>query len=171
MDNIVEYLVAIIFIISFLSEIFGKKKKQKDTNFPSKDEEKPVIILKEQNTNPFEIKIPDFETYDVFDKNKPKLQKNYQNFEEGFKKDEELVKKKRSLIEEYERSYRVEKPVKQSVKKNITAYSDSEIKAFTENINQTKNKLFNHTSIKDYIIATEILGKPVALRNKCRRIL
>jgi hypothetical protein len=33
-----------------------------------------------------EIKIPDFETYDVFDKNKPKLQKNYQNFEEGFKK-------------------------------------------------------------------------------------
>jgi predicted RND superfamily exporter protein len=171
MDNIVEYLVAIIFIISFLSEIFGKKKKQKDANFPKNDEEKPVTIFKEHKNNSFEINIPDLETYDVFDKNRPKSKKNYQNFEEGFKKDEELVKKKRSLIEEYERSYRDEKPEKQSVKKNINAYSDSEMKAFTENINQTKNKLFNHTSIKDYIIATEILGKPVALRNKCRKIL
>ena len=34
MDNLVEYLVAIIFIISFLSEMF-KKKKKGGTTVPS----------------------------------------------------------------------------------------------------------------------------------------
>ncbi len=170
MDNIVEYLVAIIFIISFLSEIFGKKKKKGEKKTTtSYEDDKPIIISHDREELPFEIKLPDI--FDIEKAKKKKSNKEYQAFEDSFKKDEEIIKKKRSLIDEYENSFRTEKPVRQPIKKDSKNYSSAEIQAFTKNINNTKEKFFNNESIRDFIIASEILNKPIALRNKCRRIL
>ncbi|HPN38737.1 MAG TPA: hypothetical protein PL041_10055 [Melioribacteraceae bacterium] len=171
MDNIIEYLVAIIFIVSFLSELFGKKKKKnEDKSSTTFEDDKPVIISTEKKYDPFEFNLPDFNDLETKSKKQKKFNKNYQNYEDSFKKDEELIKKKKSLIDEYEKSYVSESSIKQVVKSQKANYSSDELKNFSANINNTKNSLFNPVSIRDYIIASEILGKPISLKNRCRKI-
>jgi hypothetical protein len=170
MDNIIEYLVAIIFIISFLSELFGKKKNKGGEIPPTIDKDEDTVIIKDRKKDfPFEFNIPD--PLGTEKPKKKRTKKNYQSFEESYKKTEELIKKKKSLIEEYENSFRTSKTIKQNSQKSHSMYTADEIEAFTKNMNNTKLNLFNHQSIRDFIIASEILNKPVALRNRCRKIL
>jgi hypothetical protein len=174
MDNIVDYLVVLFFIISFLASIFKKKK-----NTPVAKSEDKILKTQIQNPNIVEKK------------------KAANPFEDFFKSiNDEIVKAKaettRSEVDEY-----YENAMQKSADVNYTYQSDYKqreyiepvpeqkfpidklgmsIKSYDESLKQTKekheskkakeirNRLKQNTSIKDFIIISEILGKPKALQ-------
>lgn len=174
MDNLVEYLVAIVFIISFLIELFGNKdKKPKNDNKSSKPNDDNI---KNQDTKIFSRKYDDYysenDKYAIKKSYEIEKKKEKRSNVEAKKRNNELIKNKKSIIEEYENFNSTEEKVtKKVVSQKNAGYSEQEVKVFTENINNTKQNLFNRTTLKDFIIAYEILNKPLALRNRCRRTL
>lgn len=183
MDNFFEYLVAIIFIISFLSEIFKKKKGgtkvPPETSSQNSSDERVVISdpLEEMlQAKKQKAKSRQQNEQQNYSKQNYKLDDFIYNPEKEFKENQyisyENSKPKESLIQQYEKAKKVDKPNSASAKINQnTGYTEQELLDYTNKINETKSELLNHSNLKEFFIVSEILAKPISLRKKCQRIL
>lgn len=164
MDNIVDYLVVLFFIISFLTSIFKKKKKTSEAISEDKS-------LKTQNQNPNIVE-------------KKKAASPFQDFFNSI--NEEIVKAKaevsRSEVDEYyedamlksadAREFVEPLPAKKTPKDKagitIKSYHESlrqaKEKHESKKAKEIRNRLKQNTSMRDFIIINEILGKPKALQ-------
>ncbi len=174
MDNIVDYLIVLFFIISFLSSVFRKKKKQAEKE--GKIKQQPIVELKRDdvqknnvvakkststNKNSFEdmlkamLQVPE-----PVQEQKSEVDAYY---EEAMRKSEIIKTEKESLIPASEESHRVRSTVKKS-----NTYSEAMAEAKKKHSSQKaikiRGNLHNMTTIRDYIVMNEILGKPIALR-------
>ena len=174
MDNIVDYLIVLFFIISFLSSVFRKKKKQAEKEGKIKqqpiaelkrdDVQKNNVIAKKStsaNKNSFEdilkamLQVPE-----PVQEQKSEVDAYY---EEAMKRSSVMTTKKESLIPASEESHRVKATIKKS-----NTYSEAMAEAKKKHSSQKaikiRGNLHNMTTIRDYIVMNEILGKPIALR-------
>jgi len=174
MDNIVDYLIVLFFIISFLSSVFRKKKKQAEKEGKIKqqpiaelkrdDVQKNNVIAKKStsaNKNSFEdilkamLQVPE-----PVQEQKSEVDAYY---EEAMKRSSVMTTKKESLIPASEESHRVKATIKKS-----STYSEAMAEAKKKHSSQKaikiRGNLHNMTTIRDYIVMNEILGKPIALR-------
>lgn len=174
MDNIVDYLIVLFFIISFLSSVFRKKKKQAEKE--GKIKQQPIVELKRDdvqknnvvakkststNKNSFEdilkamLQVPE-----PVQEQKSEVDAYY---EEAMKRSSVMTTKKESLIPASEESYRAKSTIKKS-----NTYSEAMAEAKKKHSSQKaikiRGNLHNMTTIRDYIVMNEILGKPIALR-------
>jgi len=174
MDNIVDYLIVLFFIISFLSSVFRKKKKQAEKE--GKIKQQPIVELKRDdvqknnvvakkststNKNSFEdmlkamLQVPE-----PVQEQKSEVDAYY---EEAMKRSSVMTTKKESLIPASEESHRVRSTVKKS-----NTYSEAMAEAKKKHSSQKaikiRGNLHNMTTIREYIVMNEILGKPIALR-------
>ncbi|MFA3781954.1 hypothetical protein ABRY23_02675 [Melioribacteraceae bacterium 4301-Me] len=177
MDNLLEYLIALFFIISLLSSL-NKKKKQEHTEknqYPTASEkaydnrhensykidfdkllEKKLTIDKEKSitwdpSKEFEDKIsePEFhkEINEVDYDNLPSLERNEAIIENHFPSLKvDITGTKRDLQTAYEYSI---------FEKELAV--------------RIREKLLDRNFIKDFFIITEILNKPMALRNRWQK--
>ena len=173
MDSIVDYLIVLFFIVSFLFSVFKKKKKQADeaekTGQPivesqRRNVQKENVVAKKTNTtttNSFEnilkamLQVPE-----PVDEHKSEVDAYY---EEAMKKSEIMKPKKESLISASEEPHRKYKVVEKS-----NTYADAmrevKIRHSSQKAMKIRGSLNNMSSIKNYIVMNEILGKPIALR-------
>lgn len=168
MDNIVDYLIVLFFIISFLSSVFKKKKKQaqKDLigqNKPIARKETSNEVVKQKSTS-----------------------SSKSAFEEIFKAILEVpepVEAPKSEVDEYfeeaiKNSAMIESGMSQdSFQMEQSQHEDETTNTYTEAIKDIrkqhisrkamiiKQSLKNNNTIKEYIIINEVLGKPIALRD------
>ena len=174
MDNIVDYLIVLFFIISFLSSVFRKKKKQAEKE--GKIIQQPIVELKRDdvqknnvvakkststNKNSFEdmlkamLQVPE-----PVQEQKSEVDAYY---EEAMKRSSVMTTKKESLIPASDESHQVKSTVKKS-----NTYSEAMAEAKKKHSSQKaikiRSNLHNMTTIRDYIVMNEILGKPIALR-------
>ncbi|MFH0735084.1 MAG: hypothetical protein V1773_08845 [bacterium] len=180
MDNLVEYLVAIIFIISFLSEMF-KKKKKGGTTVPSSDSPKikvddnysvpdsldDIFKLRTQTNKPVPKKLNNYVSATLGKKD------NYQDkrtFDRTTLGNSPIINSEESLIEKYERKKKLDSGIPTFAKQK-PGQLKNETNLFADSTNQIKHQLFNHQSLRNYIVVSEILAKPLALRKKCQKIL
>jgi len=174
MDSIVDYLIVLFFIISFLSSVFKKKKKQ-----IAKEEDKkqrPIAEMQIENAQKNKI---------VSEKSKTVNKPSFENilkamlqvpeptedqksevdayYEEALKKSAIINHEKESLIPATDESHRVLINEDKS-----SSYIDAMKKIKKKHISQKaimiKENLNNISTIKDYIVMNEILGKPIALK-------
>jgi len=177
MDNLYEYIIALVFIVSILSEIFGKKKKKKETSEPNEtrnyEKESPVVIERTFEEI-FGVKppIPKQENanyqYRQSESEKNNREQKY-NYDSNSYSKPELTSQKESFSQKYGNSLEIEKQTISYMPNQNTGYSKEEMKDFTDSIDHLKNSLFNYNSLRDYIVATEILNKPISLRRRCQR--
>lgn len=185
MDNVFEILIYIIIIISFLSSIFKKKQKtqQRTQQRPQSDnyEQKEVAVSEPQSKEDYDVlkEIEDFfkvgsEQYgqgkrvpveqessetDYRIEETPKtetLQTNSaaETFRSEIEKQREELKLKRAMVDSV-----VEEKAKQF--EELLAKPVQPVKSVAAAI---KSKLRNQQNIKEYIVFSEILGKPKAFR-------
>jgi hypothetical protein len=185
MDNIIEYIVFIFFLISILNGIFGKKKKKqqqadKDSQtvrqqrVPESEsqEKKPAQNILEEL---FGLKMPSEsspsqERYDAFN-TKDSKSRDYQkesswdpeeDYDDYFTK---TLKKATPAISEF-------KAPKSILKLDDKIPGLKNIPAFEQNIpvkenlrrKNIKSKLKDPKSLRDYIIVQELLNEPKAFR-------
>jgi hypothetical protein len=150
MDNFIQYVFYLIIIIAFLNSIFGKKKKSE-----TKTE------TQEPESHPYDREI-DYTQAEPLDAG-----------EDNFAITKEIEKLFRKDIPmESLPSINVE-PVKINETEVKRDYTEERAKEFEKQLNKReyssdwfnksiRNKLQNPESLKDYIIISEILGKPKA---------
>ena len=174
MDNIVNYLIVLFFIISFLSSVFRKKKKQAEKE--GKIKQRPIVEVKTQDVRKDQV---------VAKKSTPAAKNSFEEilktmlqvpepvqeqksevdayYEEAMRKSEIIKTEKKALIPASEESHRVQSTVKKS-----NTYSEAMAEAKKKHSSQKaikiRGNLHNITTIRDYIVMNEILGKPIALR-------
>ena len=150
MDNFIQYLFYFIIIAAFLNSIFGKKKKVETRRVPQKQE-------------------PDSFGTDTIDSGTYTPKSNDEDYtilneiENLFKKDMPVEPITAAKVEEV----KIVEPI------SNMSYIEERAKEFEKQVNKRKddsdrfrmnikNKLQNPESLKDYIIISEILGKPKA---------
>jgi hypothetical protein len=146
MDNFIQYLFYFIIIAAFLNSIFGKKRKVEPRQV-SKDNEPKAL-----GTDTFDTRINSSRTneedYTILNE-----------IENLFKKDiltEPIHSEKKQDAIEFKKDY-IEERAKEFEKQDIKRKDNYDW--FSSNI---RSKLKNPESLKDYIIISEILGKPKA---------
>ena len=150
MDNFIQYVFYLIIIIAFLNSIFGKKKKSEPKQVPEEPASQPY-----HRENDYE----QAETLDAGEDNFAITKE----IERLFLKDIPI---------EASPSIKVE-PVEITVTEVKRDYTEERAKEFEKQLNKReyssdwfnksiKNKLQVPESLKDYIIISEILGKPKA---------
>lgn len=174
MDSIVDYLIVLFFIISFLSSVFKKKKKQMAK--ADQAQLRPVVEVKKQympkknvvaqkNTS---VAKPSFENMLKAMLQVPEPVEEQKSevdayFEEAMKKSTMMTTKKKSLISASEKH--LQKIVKN---KKPSSYDKAIREINKKHSNQEslriKENLHNAATLKNYIVMNEILGKPIALR-------
>lgn len=179
MENLVDYLIVLFFVISFLSSFFKKKKKTVSTTANSAKQH-PAAKLQRENVrenkiavngnrtkkkSPFEdilksmLEVPEpaaVKEKSEVDAYYDEALKNSAMMEKGMYKEETSVVEDTSLragIEFQENQNTYLNTIKEHHKKNGNK------KAM-----KIRKDLFNDQTIKKYIIMSEILGKPMALR-------
>ncbi len=177
MDNIIEYLVAIIFIISFLSEIFKKKKggttvppsnskkSQDQDTYSIPDRLDDAFRIKVQKGKPVQKKMDSYVSATIGKTNPYQTQYSYDT---SISAKDAIITSEDSLIQRYEKRKNSESTIPSFVNQN-TAYSTEQMQDFKDNINDIKKELFNYSSLRDFVVVSEVLGKPLALRKKCQR--
>lgn len=188
MDNLFEILIYLIIIISFLSSIFKKKKQQPQKKPPVQEpqredyyqaEQPEASIPQSQQKEEYDIlkELEDF--FKVGDEPTERRVPVPQNQPETVTTDEEHTR--REIWQEKTKSEHVAddwERKKSEVKKIISSVDSSiEKKAaiFEESLERkesvyssialsVKSKMKNPSTLKEYIIFSEILGKPKALR-------
>jgi len=184
MDNLFEILIYVIIIISFLSSIFKKKKQQQqkppaqhpqsadyyetEVSVPQTQSKKEYDILKELEvffkvgTEPTKQEIP-------IPKEQPK---RMTHIEEHTRTDSwQTPTTSEHLADVWERkkeevSKRVAR-VDSSVEKKAAMFEESlerKESVYSSIALSVKSKMKNPSTLKEYIIFSEILGKPKALR-------
>jgi hypothetical protein len=185
MDNIFEILIYVIIIISFLSSIFKKKKKQQ--------QKPPVIQTQQEEYSQAEVSVPQTqpkEEYDVLKELEdffkvgdeptkqqipvpvPPKQPKIPNMEEHVRTDSWHAKTESDhYVDEWERRKSEVKKIISSVDSSIEkkaalfeASLDEKDATFSSIALAVKSKMKSPSTLKEYIIFSEILGKPKALR-------
>ena len=184
MDNLFEILIYVIIIISFLSSIFKKKKQQQ--------QKPPVRQTQQEEYSQTEASIPQTqskEEYDILKElevffkvgDEPTARKVPvpQQSAESVPTLEEHTKSENWKTPTVSEHYADEWERKKTEVKKIIASVDSSIEKkaalFEESLERkesvyssialsVKSKMKNPSTLKEYIIFSEILGKPKALR-------
>jgi hypothetical protein len=150
MDTFIQYLFYFIIIAAFLNSIFGKKKKTETSQVPPEPASQSYDRENEyKQTESLEAGEDNFEIM--------------QEIENLFKKD--LPAKSSSPINP--------EPIKVNDNETKRDYTEERAKEFEKQLNKReyssdwfnksiRNKLQTPESLKDYIIISEILGKPKA---------
>ena len=173
MDNIVDYLIAGFFIISFLSSLFKKKKAKEN---PNKDIEKvpansqqEVKERKQKGKNPFE------EFFKVINEELDNAKKDISHSEVDEYYEKAFQKSDNAKIADQETSHysqpdsvpELSRAAKESTI-SIESYSDSvqdtKEKHESRKAKEISTRLSKKDSIREFIIMNEILGKPKALQ-------
>ncbi|MCF8240002.1 MAG: hypothetical protein K9J16_01345 [Melioribacteraceae bacterium] len=180
MDNLFDYIIILFFIFSLLLPLF-KKKKQKDTapksersgtfgNVPQNQhapqKEKPKDLLEElfglklpqeqtrQQTTPHQMRNESAESWNPEDEFENKLSADTSSA--PLKEQKDKMSHYDKLAEQVLSRKSGKDPFKDTLK--VIDISKKEAPAF--NI----NKINNPTSLQEYIVFSEILNKPKALR-------
>ena len=182
MDNIFEILIYVIIIISFLSSIFKKKKQQQ--------QKPPVRQPQTDKTYQTEVAVPQTgkkEEYDILRELEdffkvgeeqipipaPQQQSKIPEMEEHTQKDSwhSPTASEHSYTNEWERKKAEVKQktsqVDSGIEKQAAKFEESLTKAKTftsETASLIKTKIKNPSTLKEYIIFSEILGRPKAMR-------
>ena len=187
MDNFFEILIYLIIIISFLSSIFKKKKQQQQ-------EKPPARQPQYEETYQAEVSIPQTQTKEEYDilreledffkvGNEPAGQqipmpvpqeqpKKMTQIEEHTRTDSwQTQTSSEHIADDWERkkeevSKRVAR-VDSSVEKKAAMFEESlerKESVYSSIALSVKSKMKNPSTLKEYIIFSEILGKPKALR-------
>lgn len=174
MDSIVDYLIVLFFIISFLSSVFKKKKKQ--IAKADKAQLRPVVEEKNQDIqkanlgtqksssatkSSFEDMLKTMlQVPEPVEEQKSEVDAYY---EEAMKQSLIMKTKKEPLIPASEEPPRKDKTINKS---NTYAEAMREVKNkhTSQKAMKISNSLSNMDTIKNYIVMNEILGKPIALR-------
>jgi len=185
MDNIFEILIYVIIIVSFLSSIFKKRKQQK--------QKPPAQQSQSDQYSQAEIAVPQAqpkEEYDVLRELEdffkvgeeptrqqipvpiPPQQPKIPNMEEHVRTDSWHAKtESEHYVNEWERKQSEVKKIISSVDSSIEkkaalfeASLDKKDATFSSIALAVKSKMKTPSTLKEYIIFSEILGKPKALR-------
>lgn len=169
MDNIVDYLVVGFFIISFLSSIFKKKKPKNSSADIEGPAQKSKLERSRKAKNPFdeffnqiEKKVIEAtETNEV--NNQSEVDEYYQAALKNSEEAEVNIKSR-----EFKEPIPLESLPKTENVIAIKSYADSvklnKTRHENKKANELKKKLRTTSSIRDYILLNEILGKPKALQ-------
>jgi hypothetical protein len=184
MDNVFEILIYLIIIISFLSSILKKKKKQQ--------QKPPARQPQPEDYYQAEVSVPQAQTKDDYDIIK-ELEDFFKVGSEPPEKQTPLIpeppgkmthteeRTRREIwqtrtesehnVEDWERKKaEVTKRMAQvdsGIKKQAARFEESLAKkevVFSSIVMSVKSKIANPSLLKEYIIFSEILGKPKALR-------
>jgi hypothetical protein len=184
MDNVFEILIYLIIIISFLSSIFKKKKQQQ--------QKPPVRQTQPEEYYQTEVSVPQTKTKDEYDILK-ELEVFFKVGTEPTKQEIPIPQeqpKKMTKIEEHTLDESWHTPTasehtaddwehkKTEVKKRVARVDtgiEEQAAKFEESLVKKKNaasdisakiriRLRTPSSLKEYVIISEILGKPKALR-------
>jgi hypothetical protein len=185
MDNVFEILIYIIIIVSFLSSIFKKREKPKQppvrNSQPEEYTEPEVTVHQTQQKTEYDIlkEIEDF--FKVEGEQAPKEipvpvqpeRGKMTKIEEEHVKDEDwhTTTVSEHNADEWERKKEMVREKKSQVDSRI----EKQAAVFEESLVKTKrhkneiassviSKLKHPTTLKEYIIFSEIIGKPKALR-------
>lgn len=165
MDNIVDYLVVLFFIVSFLSSIFKKKK----TNEKNLKENKKAKTTNNQKVAPVLAKRSTNALEDFFKSINEEMQPTKVNVSRSEVDEyyEEAMQNSASTSYDFREPIPLESLPKDKDSIAIKSYSDS-VKLNKEKRESKKAKnirasLMQPNSIKNFIIMSEILGKPKAL--------
>lgn len=192
MDNIFEYLIYGFIIISFISSFFKKKKRlSKEPSDQTLNQR--VDIMEDKSIDIPPSQEPKAEEYDIlkgiesfFDVGKPKQAETKVHTDkemyEGAKDRENYIpvpEKSFHTLTESEHTFTNPWDVKRKelekkkeklspeIEKRASAYEESLVRrdsAATGIIRVINERLKNPTSLKEYIIISEIIGKPKALK-------
>lgn len=174
MDNIVDYLVAGFFIISFLASIF-KKKKVKETSDkniePISDSgQQRVSERKQKAKSPFD----DF--FKVINEELANAKKEVSSsevdeyYEQAMQNSDETEIKSQNTIQQTKPASLIHETVRTKKEETISIKSYHDSIEFSKALHESKKardikkSLSETDSIRDFIIINEILGKPKALQ-------
>ena len=186
MDNIFEILIYVIIIISFLSSIFKKKKQQQQKRPPAQQQPTEEYYQTEVATPQTEKK----EDYDILRELEdffkvgeeptgqqipvpvPAEQPKIPNMEEHVRTDSWHTKtESEHYVNEWERKKsevkKIVSSVDSSIEKKAAMFEQSLGKKDTTYSSfalAVKTKMKNPSTLKEFIIFSEILGKPKAFR-------
>ena len=186
MDNIFEILIYAFIIISFLSSIFKKRKKQQQqkppVRQPQSDEysQTEVAVPQEQRKEEYDVlkeledffKVGEESTRQQIPVPVPPEQPKIPDMEEHVRTDSWHAKtESEHYVNEWERKKSEVKKIISSVDSSIEkkaalfeASLDKKDATFSSIALAVKSKMKNPSTLKEYIIFSEILGKPKALR-------
>ena len=166
MDNIVDYLVVGFFIISFLSSIFKKKKTKENVPEGAANVQNSNIKKPKKANNPFDeflkqIENKVIEATETSDRSE--VDEYYQEAMQKSIEADNVIKKK-----EIKQPIPLETIPKAKDAIAIKSYADS-VKLHKERheskkAKEIRNSLRNVSSLKNFIILNEILGKPKAMQ-------
>jgi len=174
MDNIVDYLIVLFFIISFLTSVFKKKKKQDEK--AEKTQQRPIVELKRDNVQKDNV---------VANKRTSPNRSSFENILKAMLQVPELAEDQKSEVDEYYEQAMLNSSMMKNEKESLIPASVEprqgkvkveksrsyieEMKEVTKRHSsrkamKIKDNLYNITTLKEYIVMNEILGKPIALR-------
>lgn len=171
MDNIVDYLVVIFFVISFLSSIFKKKKPTVENT-----KTKAVQVSKVENIQQRKVNNPFDEFFNSINLEIEKAKKTNTYSEVDDYYDNAMQNSFDPQIIESSMPYQKEFVEPTTRQKSTKLENENSSKSYNSIIKSTKDKreskkaleikesLKNSSSIKKFIIMNEILGKPKALQ-------
>lgn len=172
MDNIVDYLVVLFFVISFLSSIFKKKKvKDKSVDDTQNNAKENSAVVKNKSTlNLFDTFVKSVNEELVRSKEEVARSEVDEYYEQAMRKsiENEVTSNSRYSQNEYIEPAMAKKAKLAKDAISIKSYTDS-LKLMKEKHESKKAKeirtsLKQPNSIKNFIIVSEILGKPKALQ-------
>ncbi len=175
MDNIVDYLIAGFFIISFLSSIF-KKKKKVDTKSPksvktaSDSNQQRVPERKPKANSPFEDFFKSINEELANAKKEVSHSEVDEYYEQAMQNSDDTEIVKQNTIQQTIPESLIPETVRMKKEKAISINSYSESMKFSKEQHESKKakdirkSLLETDSIRDFIIMNEILGKPKALQ-------
>jgi hypothetical protein len=182
MDNIVDYLIAGFFIISFLSSIFRKKKvkgtSDKNVKPISDSGQQRVPERKAKAKSPFDDFFKAINEELANTKQEVSRSEVDEYYEEAMQNSDsaELTYQESSKLAYQEASKLTKSSLQISEVESAEKESAISIKSYSDSVQFTKgqhesskakdikNKLLKTNSIKEFIIVNEILGKPKALQ-------
>lgn len=180
MDNLFEVLIYLLIIISFLSSFFKKKEVPKPTQKPQSSTEQVPLSKSSQQQQDIESSgygiLEELESIFDEDLGRPKTTPSKSQYD--YYSDQIIhhsKEKKYYQNENIENKVSLEHQLKfQRRKIEIDEKTEKAASAFEEMLNEQFNKkrivhplikkIKNPSLIKDYILVSEILNKPLALR-------
>lgn len=187
MDNIFEILIYLFIIFTFLSSIFKKKKpktQKPESQVPRQREEVDVSYSPEMEIEPSITKSSSTDEYDVlkeleqfFKVGEPKPLPQQIDVEQKKKTAEESWRSKTESEHVYEDIWEKKRREIASKNKEMDSSTFSQASKFegllkekktysSEFQNNIKQRIKQPVSLKEYIVISEILGKPKALKHR-----
>lgn len=195
MDNFFEILIYLFIIVTFLSSIFKKKKpvpKKPEARVPQQREEVDISYSPEQEIQPTSVKSSSSDEYDILkeleqffkvgepqQKPAPKPQPKIPptRVEQKKKTVEDSWRTRTDSEHKYEDIWEKKSRDVAQRQKDVDSLTSRQAAKFEEMLNvkkvystaferNIKKRLKHPSSLKEYIVISEILGKPKALKHR-----